>query len=84
MRPEAFKCVLGMYYSILFFCATSQSVSRSEIDCRNRAMLAKVQIKGKAFNYIIILRDAIDIIFKIERCLNFKKINLTFYSSQIF
>jgi len=44
------------------FYATSQSVLRSEIDCRNREMLSNGQIKGKAFNYLITLRDAIDII----------------------
>ena len=41
-----------MYYSDLYFYATSQSVSQSEIDCRNREMLSNEQIKGKAFENI--------------------------------
>ena len=57
-----------MYYSDLSFYATSQSVSQSEIDCRNREMLSNEQIKGKAFENIDFLYDAIALILKIERC----------------
>ena len=78
MHSEAFKCVLEMYYSDLSFYATSQSVSQSEIDCRNREMLSNEQIKGKAFENIDFLCDAIALILKIERCSKYKKINLTF------
>ena len=65
MHSEAFKCVLEMYYSDLSFYATSQSVSQSEIDCRNREMLSNKQNKGKAFIYLDYFSDAIKNFFKI-------------------
>ena len=65
MRPEAFKCVLGIHYSILSFYATSQSIPQGEIDCRNREMLSNKQNKGKAFIYLDYFSDAIKNFFKI-------------------